>query len=507
MNNNGSQRSCGIWMHVTALPGSHGCGTMGPDAFEFAETLAAAGLNLWQVLPLHPVRSVFNFSPYSPASCFAGNPLIIDEKELVSDYALSTDCFSSFPDTKELDRCVWNARMEAMKNLLWKTFDQIEADLHRLIPYQNFCTEAKSWLDDYALFETIADHFRTSDWRQWPFPFRKRNSVETTDFSEKYERKVNWYKFVQYTFFAQWQKLHRHCGSLGVRLLGDMPLYGQFDSADVWAHPEVFEMDPDTLQPVSVAGVPPDYFSQDGQLWGNPLYRWFEDGNLFAPTIEWWRRRMVWALKLTDQIRIDHFRGIESFWSIPAEAVSAREGTWKKGPDFSLFESMQDLLGDHPPLVAEDLGIITPEVEHLRDRLGLPGMKILQFAFSGGDNHPYLPHNLDSRPWVLYLGTHDNNTTSGWLEEELSAAERQKVDAYISWSHESTPVWKLIETAVASTAATVILSINDLLEYGSETRFNVPGIASGNWSWKLARQDIKPSLRRLSDLCARHNRR
>lgn len=479
---------------------------MGAAAFQFVEMLAEAGLTVWQVLPLHPVRSVFGFSPYSPASCFAGNPLLIDEEKLIAEYGLPAEYLNDFPDTTRSDQCSWDERLKALKELFWRIYQRLEVDLPQQDAYQSFCAEAAGWLDDYALYETLVHHLGTSDWRQWPQSFRNREAEEIRAFGQRHAREINWQKFVQYTFFSQWQNLRRHCRRLGVRLLGDMPLYGQFDSSDVWSHPEVFEMDASTRQPSVVAGVPPDYFSQDGQFWGNPLYRWFDGDALHPPTVDWWRKRMAWALQQTDLIRIDHFRGLESYWAIPAKASSARQGSWRKGPNMAFFDSLRDILGDTPPLIAEDLGIITAEVELLRDRQNLPGMKILHFAFGGGDDHPYLPHNFDSRPWLLYLGTHDNNTTAGWLEEELSESEKEKVEAYVSWSREDSLIWKLIETAVTSSAQTVLLSINDLMEYGSETRFNVPGRANNNWSWKLTHQDIMPVLNRLGALCRRHNR-
>lgn len=506
MTANESVRRSGIWLHLTALPGNRGCGTMGPEAFDFASRLAEAGQTVWQILPLHPVRSIFNHSPYSPASCFAGNPLLIDEAQLVAEYGLPADGLAAFPDTCGLDRCAWEERWQALQGLLWQAFDQVEPKLGEHPAFQLFCREAEGWLDDYALFESIADQQKSSDWRRWPLELRRRDGAVLREFTHNHARQIAWYRFVQYLFFSQWQRLRHHCNSLGVQLLGDMPLYGQFDSADIWAHPEVYEIDADTLQPTFVAGVPPDYFSEDGQLWGNPLYRWFNGEDLHIPAVDWWRQRLAWALKQTDLVRIDHFRGLEAYWSIPAQAKTAKEGSWRKGPDMALFEALTDVLGEKPPLVAEDLGIITPAVELLRDRLELPGMKIMQFAFGGGDDHPYLPHNLDDRPWVLYLGTHDNNTTAGWLENELTPSQRERVLDYASWSHEAGPVWRLIETAVASSARLVLLSVTDLLEYGREARFNVPGQAVGNWSWKLSGQDLGTVLRRLADICRRHQR-
>lgn len=499
-------RSCGIWLHITALPGKRGCGTMGREAYDFSKTLAEAGQSIWQILPLHPVRSIFNNSPYSPASCFAGNPLLIDELQLLDKFHVSADCLTEFPDTQALDRCAWDERRLALYKLLWRIFDLAEPALEQNDDFLSFCRDAGGWLDDYALFESIADQLRSSDWRNWPDGLKTRHQDTLDEFRETHRREIAWHRFVQYLFFDQWQALRAHCNGLGVHLLGDMPLYGQFDSADVWAHPEVYEIDSASLQPTYVAGVPPDYFSQDGQLWGNPLYRWFEGDELHAPTVAWWRNRLAWALRQTDMVRIDHFRGIESYWAVPAAARTAREGSWRKGPDIKFFSALSDTLGELPALVAEDLGIITPAVEELRDRIGLPGMKILHFAFSGGDDHPYLPHNLDDRPWVLYLGTHDNNTSSGWLEDELSPGERQRVEDYVAWSREPSTVWRLIETALASKARTVLLSVCDLLEYGREARFNVPGMATGNWSWKLSGQDLRPVFSHLAELCRRHGR-
>jgi 4-alpha-glucanotransferase len=506
MTANDPVRHSGVWLHLTALPGKRGCGTLGPEAFDFANKLAQAGQTVWQILPLHPVRSIFNHSPYSPASCFAGNPLLIDEAALVAEYHLPDDGLASFPDTRGLDHCRWAERWDALKNLLWQIFDRIEADLPNRDDFQVFCREAAGWLDDYAIFEGIVDELKSSDWRSWPLDLRRRDDKALNEFKATHAREIAWHRWVQFIFFTQWQNLRLHCNNLGIRLLGDMPLYGQFDSADIWAHPDVYEIDPATLQPTAVAGVPPDYFSEDGQLWGNPLYHWFEGDGLHGPTVTWWRQRLTWALKQTNLVRIDHFRGLEAFWSIPASARTAKEGTWRKGPDIALFEALKDILGEKPPLVAEDLGIITPEVERLRDRLGLPGMKIMHFAFGGGDDHPYLPHNLEDRPWVLYLGTHDNTTTLAWLSDELRPAELQRVEDYVAWSHEGSLVWRLIETAAASRAGLVLFSVTDLLEYGREARFNVPGQAVGNWSWKLSGQDLSPVLNRLGEICRRHRR-
>ncbi len=500
------KRSCGIWLHITSLNGNRGCGTMGKEAFDFIDLLSQSGISIWQILPINPVRSVFHHSPYSPASSFAGSPLLIDEESIIREYTLDPKALSSFPDTSESNQCKFQERWESLKTLLWLAFDKAETDLASNTEFQHFLNENKYWLEDYALFEALSDCLSTSDWKQWPMPLSRRDENAILEFRKKNDRLIHWHRFVQFIFQTQWTRLKEYCNRLQIQILGDIPIYPHFDSADVWANSDIFEIDSETMEPIRVAGVPPDYFSEDGQLWGNPLYRWFDNDGLVQNTITWWNNRLKRAFLLFSLLRIDHFRAFESYWAVSAEQKSAKVGSWQIGPGLPFFREMKKRLSNDLPLIAEDLGIITEEVEMLRDKLGIPGMKIFQFAFGGDENHPYLPHTLDERPWYYYLGTHDNNTTHGWFNFELSADQKKRVEKYVSSSDQTTLVWKMIDLALSSRAQTVVLSIPDLLEYSQSARLNIPGRAAGNWVWKLSREQLGPAFSHLQALNKKHNR-
>ena len=501
-----AQKRCGIWLHITSLNGNHGCGTIGKDAFRFIDLLFRSGISIWQILPVNPVRSIFNYSPYSPASSFAGNPLLIDETQLIREYALDPSLLDLFPDTGNAEHCLFPQREKALNTLLWLAYDKAFQITSAKEEYQTFLKHNAYWLEDYSLFETISSSLNSSDWRKWPSELAKRRSDSMHLFMLGNNRTIQWHYFVQFIFHQQWTRLKNHCLKNRLSLLGDIPIYTHFDSADVWANQTIFDIESQSLQANFVAGVPPDYFSAEGQLWGNPLYKWFDSDKLKNDTVAWWEKRFRRALDLYDMIRIDHFRAFESYWAVPATHKSAKDGFWLPGPGLAFFHEMNKRLMTPLPFIAEDLGIITDKVHALRDELKLPGMKIFQFAIDGNLNHPYLPHNLDTRPWFFYLGTHDNNTTRGWLENELSDHQRQFLNDYISTSDEKSEVWKMIDTALASSALTVMLSPCDLLELPKEARLNIPGKASGNWTWKLSGQKLDDVFGHLHGLCRKHHR-
>jgi len=500
------KHSCGIWHHITSLNGKRGCGTLGVEANEFVNMLSESGVSIWQILPINPVRSIFNFSPYSPASSFAGNPLLLDEERIVKENNLDPSVLSFFPDTQNSSKCMFQERWKALNKLLWLAYDRVEDSLSYNKQFQKFVTNNHFWLEDYAIFETLTDTFNSSDWRSWPNQFSKRDNSALNDFRHDNLRIINWYRYVQYLFQVQWDSLKNLCKIKKVKIFGDIPIYPHFDSSDVWSNISVFQIDQDTLHPTQVAGVPPDYFSEEGQLWGNPLYQWFNHEKLQQQTLFWWNERLKRSFSLYDFLRIDHFRAFESYWSVPSDQKNARSGIWEKGPGIDFFKEIEKKLGPDLPIIAEDLGIITEQVNQLRMDLDIPGMKIFQFAFGTDVNHPYLPHNIQDQPCFFYLGTHDNNTTNGWLSNELSSKQKLEVEKYVSQSDQQTLVWKMIDVALSSKARIVILSVADILEYSDFARLNIPGKATGNWVWKVTGVDLYPALSELHKLIVKSHR-
>ena len=482
-------RSSGILLHITSLPGAFGIGDLGPAAYRFADFLQAAGQRVWQVLPLVPPG--WGYSPYSSPSTFAGNPLLISPEGLVAEGLLTEDDLTDAPDFAA-DQVEWERVIPYKRALLEKAYARFEADadhpLHQAL--WHFAQEQQHWLDDYALFAALSEASGTA-WTEWPEPLSRRHPHALVEARKLHGRAFRMHQFWQLLFDRQWQALRAYCAGQGVSILGDLPIYVAHDSADVWAHQELFFLDGAGL-PTVVAGVPPDYFSATGQRWGNPLYRW---DVMQRSGFAWWTARMANMLRLVDAVRLDHFRGFAGYWEIPSHDDTAVGGAWMPGPGEVLFDVMQQHLGPLP-VVAENLGEITPDVPALMERFHFPGMAILQFAFGGSADSAFLPHNYTPN-LVAYTGTHDNDTTVGWWNDpgdaehaETYARERAHAARYLHLDGGEEVHWAFIRAASGSVARLVILPLQDVLGVGSEGRMNVPGRASDNWAWRCAESSL-----------------
>jgi 4-alpha-glucanotransferase len=502
-------RCSGILLHVTSLPGGHGIGDLGESAYEFVQFLSGSGQKIWQVLPLSPTG--YGDSPYQCFSAFAGNPLLIALSALQEQGLLSHEDLADAVDLP--DGQVDYVAVSALKlGLLRKAAENFFA-----LPqtsrdaFDIFYRTNADWLEDYALFMACKQMYKGIAWMHWDQGIRRRDPVALNQWREKLGNETNLHKFAQFEFFLQWKKLKTHCNNLGISIMGDLPIYVAHDSADVWAHPELFRLD-ENSKPTAVAGVPPDYFSATGQLWGNPLYRW---DVLAASGYKWWIDRFRASFKMFDMVRLDHFRGFEAYWEVPANALTAAAGKWVKGPGANLFRAVQDELKDLP-IVAENLGVITPEVENLRQQFGFPGMSILQFAFGTDPQGPsFRPHNY-AHELVAYTGVHDNDTTVGWWtssgpgDSTRSAAdirdEREFTRSYLNFEDE--PIhWVFIRAIMASVAAVAIAPMQDVLGLGNQARMNLPGTVTGNWKWRYQREaltkEVSDRLRKLAVLYGR----
>jgi len=490
------ERSSGILLHPTSLPGPYGIGDLGPSAFYFIDWLAESGCKLWQVLPLGPTG--YGDSPYQCFSAFAGNPYLISPDYLLRDDLLHPDDLKEIPDfdagTVDYGRIIpWKL------NLLERAFIRFKS---RPRParqeYDHFCAENVSWLPDYALFMALKETDGGGAWGGWPEGVRKRDPDSLTEAGKRHSDAVERYTFYQYAFFRQWEALRDYAHEHGIQLIGDIPIFVAYDSADVWSNPDLFYLDRDG-QPTVVAGVPPDYFSKTGQLWGNPLYRW---DVLKGREYDWWIARFRAALRQVDVVRLDHFRGFAGYWEIPAGSKTAETGRWVPGPGEDFLSAVKTAL-EELPIIAEDLGEITPDVIELRDQFELPGMKILQFAFSGPDNN-FLPHNFLPN-CVAYTGTHDNDTALGWYE---SAPEYERDFARRYLETDGGDFARALTRAVwASVAVYAVAPLQDLLGLGTEARMNFPSTLGGNWTWRMPpdalSEELKGRLRELNYLYLR----
>lgn len=483
-------RTSGVLLHVTSLPSPYGIGDLGPDAKKFIDFLVEAGQRYWQILPLGPVNEVFGCSPYMSLSAFAGNPLLISPDLMVEDGLLTAKELEGLVDFSEYV-VNFTGVIQSKTSLIRKAFFRL-AGSGLEHAFRDFCQDESSWLLDYALFMTIREHDNGKPWSQWPDSLRHRDSEALLDIQKIYADTVSYYQFEQFVFFRQWFQLRSYAHDNGVLIIGDLPIYVGLDSVDVWANQSCFELDAKTCLPIHVAGVPPDYFSETGQRWGNPLYRWKSGGSDNEALYAWWRCRFRQMSRMVDSVRIDHFRGFEAFWQIPAEEETAVNGRWVKGPGRRFFKKMSDDIAGMP-IIAEDLGIITPEVIKLRDALGLPGMKILQFAFDSDSENLYLPHNFDTVNCVVFTGTHDNNTACGWYLEDASEETRARVRRY-AHSKGTEVHWDLIRLAFSSVAVTALIPLQDILGFGGNCRMNMPGTAQGNWSWRCAARFMSPDV-------------
>src|SRR5262245_12397254 len=500
-------RSSGILLHPTSLPGRYGIGDLGPSAFEFVDFLGAGGQRLWQVLPLGPTG--YGDSPYQSFSAFAGNPLLISLDDLQQQGLLNESDLRRTPafDTGRVEYEKVIAHRRALWPRVVKRFDASGSAMHEA--FDQFCTLQTGWLDDFALFMALKDAHDHVAWTRWEPDIAARQPDAVAAWSTRLAREIRLHKLLQFLFFDQWSRLRAYCHRRAIGILGDLPIFVAHDSADIWAHRELFRLDA-AGRPTVVAGVPPDYFSRTGQLWGNPHYNWTR---LAQTGYAWWTDRVRTLLTLVDRVRLDHFRGFVASWEVPADADTAIQGEWKRGPGAALFEGIQQALNLSPlPFVAENLGVMTPEVHELRQRLGFPGMAILQFAFGTDPQAPdFRPHNFSPNV-VVYTGTHDNDTTVGWWTGGAGHSTRSDADItrehefarrYLRIDNDREVHWDLIRAALASVADTAIIPAQDLLGLGCEARMNQPGTASGNWRWQLRpgqlTEDIAKLLGRLTE--------
>jgi 4-alpha-glucanotransferase len=488
-------------LHPTSLPGPFGIGDLGPAAYAWVAALDRARQTWWQVLPLGPTG--YGDSPYQSFSAFAGNPYLISPEALVADGLLDHADLAgpAFP----ADHVDYGPLIE-FKNRLWRraweNFQKGRAPGLRQ-PFAAFCRERAAWLEDFALFMALKDAHGGVSWQSWPEELILRQPAALVRARRELRGVIDLYQFRQFLFFRQWNALKRFANDKGIRLIGDVPIFVSGDSADVWANPELFRLDADR-QPTVVAGVPPDYFSATGQLWGNPLYNW---GTLAESGYAWWVARLRATLEQVDLVRLDHFRGFEAYWEIPAGMPTAQVGHWVPGPRADLLTALRGALGGLP-LIAEDLGVITPEVEALRQQFNLPGMRILQFAFGGATEDRFLPHNYE-RNTVVYTGTHDNNTTLGWYAA-LKPHEHNFLHRYVP-GVERDVAWELIRLAWASVADYALAPLQDILRLGPEARMNLPGRPSGNWRWRfrgeMLTEDLLARLADVTDVYGRSRHR
>ncbi len=470
-------RTSGILMPIFSLASPYGIGTLGKESYEFVDFLCKAGQTYWQILPINPTN--FGDSPYQSFSSAAGNPYLIDLDELAKQGLLLPEEYRMVDfgqDPKKVDYAkLYENRLPVLR-LAYRRFCQRPRD-----DFEAFCQRERDWLEDYALFMALKDSFMGKSWHEWPESVRLCRPSALKQAREVLAENIEFYRFLQYLFFSQWFALKDYANQKGIRIIGDMPIYVADDSADVWSHSEQFALD-EERRPVMVAGCPPDAFSPDGQLWGMPVYHWEAMASEKRP-YSWWRARVKRALKVYDVLRIDHFRGFESYYCVKYGAKTARRGSWKKGPGMALFSALQKDIGHRPPIIAEDLGFLTPAVKKLLEETGFPGMKVLQFAFDSREESDYLPHCYPNN-CVVYTGTHDNNTIKGWSEtaaaEDVAFARR-----YMHVDDAEGINWAMMRTALMSVADTAILMMPDIMGLSEEGRINTPSTVGGNWQWRL----------------------
>lgn len=482
------ERSAGILLHPTSLPSRFGIGDLGPDAYRFIDFLYKAKQKLWQILPLGPTS--FGDSPYQCLSAFAGNPLLISFEKLVQDGLISEKILVDVPDFSD-DKVQYGDVIEYKFEMLWRIHEEFKSKKDEITEksFSKFCEDEKFWLDDFAFFVSLKDYFDGRPWNEWDLDISQRKEKAISHYQKELKDDIEFHKFVQFLFLKQWIELKKYANEKGIKIIGDLPIFVAFDSADVWVNRHLFEISEDG-KPVFIAGVPPDYFSPTGQRWGNPHYKW---NVMEKDDYHWWRERISSLLKITDIIRIDHFRGFYNYWEIPGDAPTAETGRWVLGPGEKFFSTLENYFGKLP-IIAEDLGILVPEVYELRDKFNFPGMKILQFAFGTNGEKKFLPHRYEKN-CVVYTGSHDNDTTLGWWNS-IQNDETDTREFFMNYTgSDGKDVCKdLIRLAYSSIANIVIIPMQDFLRLDSSARMNFPGRADGNWMWRFKWNQISNDI-------------
>jgi 4-alpha-glucanotransferase len=480
------ERASGILVHPSCFPSRGGIGDLGPAAYEFLDFLSAAKQTLWQILPLGPTG--YGNSPYSCISAFAGNPLLISLERLAEHGWIGANRLQKVPSGDSRAVCFEQVQTTKLPMLHEAAANFIaNAAPNDRERFEKFCYLNGWWLEDYVLFETLRRHFDAHSWNEWPRDLAQRRPEALARARRDFADELSQSRALQFAFYEQWRALHQECKRRGIRIIGDVAIFVSYDSADVWAHPDLFRLNAD-LSPEVVAGVPPDYFSKNGQRWGNPLYRW---DVLRDRGYDWWLQRMKWALQTCDMVRIDHFRGFESCWEIRASEETAINGRWIQGPADDFFRALRESFGDLP-LIAEDLGLITDEVVALRERIGVPGMRVLQFGFGDKGAHMYLPHKYVENT-VVYTGTHDNDTSVGWWNNSSRPEEREHAKTYFGDAPDGIN-WAMIRAAETSIARHCVIQLQDVLGLDSDCRMNIPSHPEGNWTWRYAAEQLKLEL-------------
>lgn len=500
MNSPQKKRNAGILLSITSLPSAFGIGDVGPEAFSFADFLYSSKQRYWQILPITPVDEGQAWSPYSSVSTFAGNTLLISPEKLAEEGLLTKEelITSRLPVT---DRVSYIEAQKIKSKLFSKAFERFRKTDQK--SFNEFCEAQRYWLDDFAIYICLKEKFNNAPWYQWPEEFRRSNKASLTAFTRQHQDALTKVKWLQFVFFSQWHELKTYCNKKGILILGDLPFYMSYDSSDVWAHRQLFKLNDDGTM-AGVAGVPPDYFNEDGQLWGMPVYRW---DVIEGESFKWWTDRIKKHLETCDVLRLDHFRAFASFWEVPAKSKTAKKGKWKRAPGKKLLKWLHQELKTLP-FVAEDLGDISDDVYALRDQFKLPGMKVLQFAF--GETMPesdHIPHNYLPN-FFAYTGTHDNNTTLGWYKNDLKNEEREQISAYAGHRVTEENINEtLIRLLYASSAETVILPVQDIINLDEESRMNKPASANGNWLWRMLPKTLSETEEsRLWELVALYGR-
>lgn len=488
-------RASGILLHITSLPSPYGIGTLGTAAFDFIDFLRQAGQSYWQILPIGPTG--VGDSPYQSCSAFAGNPYLIDLDDLIRRRLLEPSEVQDANRGSCAEKVDYGAQYVRKFAVLEKAYRRgIRTEQTAFSDFR----DNNPWVEDYALYMALKRKFGLLPWYQWPAAAAERQKDAISRYRDELSDDIGFFAFVQYLFFGQWERLHAYAAENGIRIIGDIPIYVPMDSVEVWQSPELFQLDA-AYRPTAVAGVPPDAFTEDGQLWGNPLYDW---ARMKKDGYHWWKNRVQAAAKCFDVIRIDHFRGLESYWSVPGDAKTAREGQWMPGPGLPLLRALKKACPD-TAFIAEDLGVITPQVRELQKRSGFPGMKVLEFAFDGDGNNAYLPHNAAGN-CVYYTGTHDNETLAQWYEA-LSPSARGQVTAYFGLNPQEGELRGILRGGLTSAAELFIAQMQDWMELGAQARMNTPGLLSdANWSWRLTKMPdaaLAEEIRRLTALSGR----